>query len=55
MPPQQSDRLLDLFDDAFNFGAHENSGLRRWPLFNRREDVAADEGGRNRLVSIAFS
>jgi hypothetical protein len=26
MPPQQSDRLLDLFDDAFNFRAHDNSG-----------------------------
>jgi hypothetical protein len=23
MPPQQHDRLLDLIDDALNFGAHE--------------------------------
>jgi len=23
MPPQQPDRLLDLFDEAFNFGAHD--------------------------------
>jgi hypothetical protein len=22
VPPQQSDRLLDLFDEAFDFGAH---------------------------------
>jgi hypothetical protein len=22
MPPQQPDRLLDLFDEAFDFGAH---------------------------------
>jgi len=22
MPPQQPDRLLDLFDKAFHFGAH---------------------------------
>jgi hypothetical protein len=22
MPPQQPDRLLDLFDDGFNLGAH---------------------------------
>jgi len=22
MPPQQPDRLLDLFDKAFDFGAH---------------------------------
>jgi len=25
MPPQQPDRLLDLFDEAFDFGAHEFS------------------------------
>jgi hypothetical protein len=23
MPPQQPDRLLDLFDEAFDFGAHD--------------------------------
>jgi len=25
MPPQQPDRLLDLFNEAFDFGAHEFS------------------------------
>jgi len=25
MPPQQPDRLLDLFDEAFDFGAHKSS------------------------------
>jgi hypothetical protein len=24
MPPQQPDRLLDLFDDLLRFGAHES-------------------------------
>jgi hypothetical protein len=24
MPPQQPDRLLDLFNEAFDFGAHES-------------------------------
>jgi hypothetical protein len=28
MPPQQIDRLLDLFDIAFGFGAHGNLDLR---------------------------
>jgi hypothetical protein len=32
MPPQQPDRLLDLFNEAFNFGAHGFSDLRRKPL-----------------------
>jgi hypothetical protein len=29
MPPQQPDRLLDLFDKFLNFGAHGISDLRR--------------------------
>jgi hypothetical protein len=29
MPPQQPDRLLDLFNEAFDFGAHGFSELRR--------------------------
>jgi len=33
MPPQQPDRLLDLFNEAFDFSAHEFSDLRRKPLF----------------------
>jgi hypothetical protein len=32
MPPQQPDRLLDLFDEAFDFGAHGFSDLRHEPL-----------------------
>jgi hypothetical protein len=28
MPPQQPDRLLDLFNKAFDFGAHGFSDLR---------------------------
>jgi hypothetical protein len=28
MPPQQPDRLLDLFNKAFDFGAHGLSDLR---------------------------
>jgi hypothetical protein len=31
MPPQQPDRLLDLFDEAFDFGAHGFSDLRANP------------------------
>src|SRR4051794_14351978 len=33
MPPQQPDRLLDLFNEAFDFSAHGFSDLRRRPLF----------------------
>jgi hypothetical protein len=29
MPPQQPDRLLDLFNEAFDFGAHGLSDLRQ--------------------------
>jgi hypothetical protein len=28
MPPQQPDRLLDLFNEAFDLGAHGLSDLR---------------------------
>jgi hypothetical protein len=31
MPPQQPDRLLDLFNEAFDFSAHGFSDLRRKP------------------------
>jgi hypothetical protein len=31
MPPQQPDRLLDLFNEAFDFGAHGFSDLRDNP------------------------
>jgi hypothetical protein len=33
MPPQQPDRLLDLFDEAFDFSAHGFSDLRLKPRF----------------------
>jgi hypothetical protein len=33
MPPQQPDRLLDLFNKAFDFSAHGFSDLRRLPRF----------------------
>jgi hypothetical protein len=29
MPPQQPDRLLDLFDESLDFSAHGFSDLRR--------------------------
>jgi hypothetical protein len=31
MPPQQPDRLLDLFDESFDFIAHGCSDLRHGP------------------------
>jgi hypothetical protein len=31
MPPQQPDRLLDLFNEAFDFSAHGFSDLRTGP------------------------
>jgi hypothetical protein len=37
MPPQQSDRPLDVFDDRLNFRAHEiDPPGSRCPLTNRR-------------------
>jgi hypothetical protein len=49
MPPQQPDRLLDLFNEAFDFGAHGLSDLRRWAaVTNAARDVAADAAKRNR-------
>jgi hypothetical protein len=32
MPPQQFDRLLDLIDDALNFGAHFCGCLLNLPI-----------------------
>jgi hypothetical protein len=50
MPPQQPDRLLDLFNEAFDFSAHGFSDLRRkaavWKMLAR--DVAARAAKRNR-------
>jgi hypothetical protein len=34
MPPQQPDRLLDLFNEAFDFGAHGLSDLRDNPPYS---------------------
>jgi len=44
MPPQQPDRLLDLFDKTFDFGAH---GFGRFQDMLLR-DVAAQAAKRNR-------
>jgi hypothetical protein len=33
MPPQQHDRLLDLIDDALDFGAHDGFHLRPQAAF----------------------
>jgi hypothetical protein len=30
MPPQQSDRLLDLIDQVLHFGAHGSASKRSW-------------------------
>src|SRR5947209_10785591 len=48
MPPQQPDRLLDLFDEAFDFSAHGLSDLRRGRDWNDVRDVAAGAAKRNR-------
>jgi hypothetical protein len=34
MPPQQPDRLLDLFNEAFDFRAHGVSDLRYGPPYS---------------------
>jgi len=47
MPPQQPDRLLDLFNEAFDFGAHGVSDLRCKPLIDIVTDVAAYAAKRN--------
>jgi hypothetical protein len=48
MPPQQPDRLLDLFNKAFDFGAHRFSRIRQECL---GRDVAARAAKRNRRKS----
>jgi hypothetical protein len=49
MPPQQPDRLLDLFNEAFDFCAHGFSDLRREAArLMLARDVAADAAKRNR-------
>jgi hypothetical protein len=53
MPPQQPDRLLDLFNEAFDFGAHGFSDLRRRAaMANATGDVAARAAKRNARASI---
>jgi hypothetical protein len=49
MPPQQPDRLLDLFNEAFDFGAHGFSIRGMRPLFKYWQDVAAGGAKRNPL------
>jgi hypothetical protein len=48
MPPQQPDRLLDLFNEAFDFSAHGLSDLRRGRGIRSSRDVAAAAAKRNR-------
>jgi hypothetical protein len=48
MPPQQPDRLLDLFYQPFDFGAHVVLVSRGIPRAIRDEDVAAAAAKRNR-------
>jgi hypothetical protein len=52
MPPQQPDRLLDLFYQPFDFGAHDLLGSRgpSWAriMFGTGADVAAERAKRNR-------
>jgi hypothetical protein len=48
MPPQQPDRLLDLFNEAFDFSAHGFSDLRHEAaVINASRDVAARATKRN--------
>jgi hypothetical protein len=50
MPPQQSDRLLDVFDDPVNFRAHGWSG--KGSHHGRHDaDVAIALRGCNRLLT----
>jgi hypothetical protein len=49
MPPQQPDRLLDLFDESFDFSAHGFSDLRRKPRLKRCEGCS---GGRRKAQSL---
>jgi hypothetical protein len=52
MPPQQPDRLLDLFNQTFDFGAHGLSRLRHQPPVSMLgRDVAADSAKRNHLIA----
>jgi len=52
MPPQQPDRLLDLFNQPFDFGAHDF--LLSWmaalrpPFVYSRVHVAGEDAKRNR-------
>jgi len=51
MPPQQPDRLLDLFYEAFDFRAHGLFCLQLAPRLNDvARDVAADAEKRNLLA-----
>jgi hypothetical protein len=57
MPPQQPDRLLDLFYEAFDFGAHFLFCLRSEPLLDRifnGPDVATYAAKRNPLEPFPF-
>jgi hypothetical protein len=47
MPPQQPDRLLDLFDKSFDFSTHGFSGAHA--LSTMAGDLAAKVAKRNRV------
>jgi hypothetical protein len=51
MPPQQPDRLLDLFYQPFDFGAHVVLWSRGIPRAIEMGDVAAAAAKRNRRNS----
>jgi len=51
MPPQQPDRLLDLFNKAFDFGAHiVPDSAAKGRCQNSQDDVATPAAKRNRIA-----
>src|ERR1700681_3560660 len=52
MPPQQPDRLLDLFNQTFDFGAHEFSDLRTGPPLKYMKGCS---GGDRKAQSRSYS
>jgi hypothetical protein len=49
MPPQQPDRLLDLFNEAFDFGAHDGLGCNDCEGCNGRRVKAQSAEARFRV------
>jgi len=52
MPPQQPDRLLDLFNEAFDFRAHGVSDLRANRYWMPIGDVAVAAAKRNARLEV---